>query len=382
MFWSEVNLPPDRTPIALRDDVPRLCAAELGCAEALGKLRAWSPDLVYVHGLQDPAIERQLLQIAPAVCFAHNYYGTCISGGKMFKNPTATPCDRVFGGACLLRYYPRHCGGWNPITMVREFRRQADRLALLAQYKAIVTLSSHMQQEYERHGLNATRVFDVWRGQDSQRGFRTDMASRPGDPWRLLFVGRMEALKGGIPLLDALPMVVRGLDRTVHATFAGDGRDRGRWETRAAAVCGNEPRLETHFPGWTTGRELEGLFDASDLLVVPSVWPEPFGLIGLQAAEHGLPSVGFAVGGIPDWLRPGVNGQLADANPPTAETLARAIIECLKNPQAYARLREGARLLSSESAYTHHLRDLLRIFEQILEPELKEPAHATGTRGH
>jgi glycosyltransferase involved in cell wall biosynthesis len=177
-------------------------------------------------------------------------------------------------------------------------------------------------------------------------------------------------------------MVVRGLDRTVHATLAGDGCDRGRWEKRAAAVCGQEPRLKTYFPGWTTGRQLDALFDASDLLVVPSVWPEPFGLIGLQAAEHGLPSVGFAVGGIPDWLRPGVNGQLADANPPTAETLARAVIECLKDPSAYARLREGAGRLSSESTYKHHIRDLLRIFEQVLEPGMKEPARATGTRGH
>jgi glycosyltransferase involved in cell wall biosynthesis len=348
----------------------------------MAKLRAWRPDLVYVHGLQDPAIERQLLHIAPAVCFAHNYYGTCISGGKTFQNPTTTPCDRVFGGACLLQYYPRHCGGWNPLTMVREFRRQADRLALLAEYKAIVTLSSHMQREYERHGLNTTRVFDVWCGQNSQRVFHADMPSRRGDPWRLLFVGRMEALKGGLHLLDALPTVVRALDRPVHATFAGAGRDRDRWELRAAAVCANEPRLKTDFPGWTTGRELEGLFDTADLLVVPSVWPEPFGLVGLQAAEHGLPSVGFAVGGIPDWLRPGVNGQLADADPPTAESLARAIIECLKDAQTYARLREGARHLSTESAYQYHVRALLGIFENILEPGNKETAQAAGTRGH
>ena len=97
------------------------------------------PGLVYVHGLQDPQIEHQLLDIAPAVCFAHNYYGTCISGGKTFKNPTMTPCHRVFGGACLVRYYPRRCGGWNPITMVQEFRRQADRLGF-CQYKHL-TLS-------------------------------------------------------------------------------------------------------------------------------------------------------------------------------------------------------------------------------------------------
>jgi glycosyltransferase involved in cell wall biosynthesis len=186
----------------------------------------------------------------------------------------------------------------------------------------------------------------------------------------------MEALKGGIHLLDALPTVVRALDRSVHVTFAGDGRDRQRWEERAAAVCAGEPRLSTHFPGWTTGRELERLFDSSDLLVVPSVWPEPFGLIGLQAADHGLPSVAFTVGGIPDWLRPGVNGALADADPPTAENLARAIVECLKDPQVYARLRDGAGRLSSEAAYGQHVRALLRIFEHVLEPGVTARSHA------
>src|SRR2546423_8225430 len=39
--------------------------------------------------------------VAPAVFFAHAYYGTCISGAKTFKRPTVTPCDRRFGPKCL-----------------------------------------------------------------------------------------------------------------------------------------------------------------------------------------------------------------------------------------------------------------------------------------
>ena len=53
---------------------------------------------------------------------------------------------------------------------------------------------------------------------------------------------------------------------------------------------------------------------ASDLLVVPSVWPEPFGSVGPAAAQHGIPAAAFAVGGIPQWLHEGVNGHLADGN--------------------------------------------------------------------
>ena len=68
----------------------------------------------------------------------------------------------------------------------------------------------------------------------------------------------------------------------------------------------------------------------ADLLVVPSLWPEPFGLVGLEAARHRLPVAAFAVGGIPDWLRPGVNGYLAPGDPPTPGGLADAIIACLR----------------------------------------------------
>lgn len=34
-------------------------------------------------------------------------------------------------------------------------------------------------------------------------------------------------------------------------------------------------------------------------LVIPNLWPEPFGLVGLEAAQYGVPAVSFAVGGIP-----------------------------------------------------------------------------------
>ena len=44
---------------------------------------------------------------------------------------------------------------------------------------------------------------------------------------------------------------------------------------------------------------------------MPSVWPEPFGLVGIEAGCVGLPAAGFGVGGIPDWLRPGETGELA-----------------------------------------------------------------------
>jgi hypothetical protein len=160
-LWHEVNTPADYDPIPLPPSAPVWSVADLGLEPALAALRSWRPHLLYAHGLLDPAVERRTLEIAPSVFFAHNYYGTCISGAKTFKYPSVTPCDRQFGWQCLAHYYPRRCGGWNPVTMVRQYRQQRDRLELLSHYNAIVTHSTHMQKEYINHGLNTARVFNV-----------------------------------------------------------------------------------------------------------------------------------------------------------------------------------------------------------------------------
>src|ERR1019366_10166941 len=108
---SEFDLPENRERIALPDGCPAWCVAASGHERALNDLRVWRPDLVYVHGITNPILEEELFGLAPAVLFAHGYVGTCISGRKMFSFPVVRPCDRRFGSACLLFYFPRRCGG-------------------------------------------------------------------------------------------------------------------------------------------------------------------------------------------------------------------------------------------------------------------------------
>lgn len=368
-FWHEVEDPTDRSRIVLPSGTTSWSVERLGLSAALGGLEQWRPDVLYSHGLLDPAREAQALEIAPTVFLAHNYYGTCISGGKTFKHPTTTPCRRAFGASCLLQYYPRHCGGWNPVTMAREFRRQAERIEILSRYRAIVTLSTHMQREYERHGLQATRIFEVRREVLPNVDLTADAPSptrHQDSAWRVLFVGRMDELKGGNYLLEALPTVVRALDDEVWVTFAGDGPQRARWQERAAELSKSEPKLRAVFTGWVPQETIETLFAEMDLLVVPSVWPEPFGMVGLEAARHRLPVAAFAVGGIPEWLHSGVNGFLADANPPTPEGLADAIVRCLQDRKTHTRLRQGAGQVSPHLVYSQHVEALMRVFQQVV----------------
>ncbi len=165
-------------------------------------------------------------------------------------------------------------------------------------------------------------------------------------------------------MLDALAPAAASLGRPLKLTFAGDGPDRVQWEQKSRRVQAANPNLKIEFSGLLNSARLDQLVLESDLLVVPSTWPEPFGLVGPEAGRHGLPAAAFAVGGIPEWLSDGINGHLAPGDPPSAAGLARAIVECLRDPAELARLRKGARELASRFDLDAHLNALLAILAE------------------
>ena len=181
--------------------------------------------------------------------------------------------------------------------------------------------------------------------------------------WRLAFAGRMDNLKGGLLLLDALPLLRSVAGRPLQLVFAGDGPQRRIWEAAAEKLNRPERGIRIEFAGWLLDAELRALFHASDLLIVPSVWPEPFGIVGVQAALEGLPAAAFAVGGITKWLTDGVGGHLAPGDPPTAEGLARAIVKCFSDDEHYLSLCRGAAEMARRFTVQAHVRELVRVLE-------------------
>jgi len=362
-FWHEEAVTPSRPRVAIPPGAPVWSVAGLGEERAINVLKDWRPDVIYAHGLRSPAVERRTQRIAPAVFFAHAYYGACISGAKTFRWPGVEVCDRQFGWQCFLHYYPRRCGGLNPLTMLREHKRQADRLELLSDYQSIAVASEHMANEYRKHGLaDHVRVVSLPICLTEETG-PANREQSPERGWQLLFIGRMEFLKGGEVLLEALPLAQRELGRTLNVTFAGDGPLRPKWQRRAGQLAESNSGLKFNFTGWITAEERNSLLRDCDLLVVPSVWPEPFGLIGPEAGQYGVPSVAFAVGGITAWLRDGVNGFLAAPDQPKEKNLAKAIVRCLQDAALYKRLRQGAWEQAHRFSTQAHLADLLPLLE-------------------
>lgn len=365
-FMYEVDEPLNREMMAFSDDVTTWGVSERGVQGSLAALRNWKPELIFSHGVTNPTLEAATLEIAPAVFFAHVYHGTCISGTKTFKNSQFVPCNRRFGWQCLFHYYPHRCGGWSPVTMVQQYKIQSQRLKLLSSYGAIVTNSEHMRLEYLKHGFNSGRVhraplFVETRSTEMTQLDECDDLSLS----RLLFVGRMDELKGGHIFLESLSKVQARLARQLTVTLAGDGPCRIGWEQMANSLQRSNSNINVKFSGWADAIQLDGLMTNCDLFVMPSLWPEPFGLLGLEAGKHGVPVAAFAVGGIPEWLKEGINGHLASGSPPTSDGLSEVIIKCLESPLTHTSLRRGALEVARQFSLAQHLSVILNVFEEV-----------------
>jgi glycosyltransferase involved in cell wall biosynthesis len=167
-------------------------------------------------------------------------------------------------------------------------------------------------------------------------------------------------VKGVDYLIRAIPEATARLGRALSLTVAGDGAERGKLQELASRL-----QVNVDFVGWVDNQQKLQLMQAADLLALPSLWPEPFGLVGIEAGSVGLPAVGYAVGGIPDWLIAGESGELAPGDPPSATGLAEAIVRALADPQHYEKLRRGAWQTAQRFTMESHLAEL----ESVLSAE-------------
>jgi glycosyltransferase involved in cell wall biosynthesis len=339
--------------------VPGWCVERLGVSGALQAVGGWKPDVVYAHGSRSPDLEDALLARYPAVLFAHDHYGTCGTGSKCHSFPQPCPCSRTFGPMCLLLHYPRRCGGLNPLTMWSSYSLQARRNTLILRYDAVLVASAYMREEMLRHKVAAERLHLVPLSPTDVIPDAVAPSARPltGE---ILLVGRLTDVKGGHYLLRALPLAAEALGRNLTLTVLGSGPARIRLE-RLASRYG----VPVEFLGWVDSKRRTELMRTADLLAAPSLWPEPFGLVGIEAGCVGLPAVGYAVGGIPDWLVPGKSGELGPGDPPTVHGLAEAIIRALRDPERHASLRHGAWEIAKRFTMGAHLRALEQVLSQV-----------------
>ena len=300
-----------RIPGVTLSHSPELLKPHAPMQTRLGEALTWGAEVAHLHQVDEPDIVDALRRVAPVVISAHGYTA-CTSGVHHFR--PGHECARAHGPGCV----PRLIGcahSRNPGSLPARYRHATRGLGALLSADLAVSYSSAVDRHLATNGVARRMIvpyFPTFAARSSDGG-----AGRR----RVVFAGRVVPAKGVAVLIKAAGRV-RG-----EFVICGDGRQLPALR-RLARRAGVDDRVQ--FTGWLPPERLADELAGASVVALPSVWPEPFGLVGIEAHAAGRPVVASATGGVADWLQDGVSGLLVP--PGDARALATALAELLADP--------------------------------------------------
>lgn len=273
------------------DDGPPSVDAARAVADELRRER---PDVVVTASVFDVAVLDAVRANAPRwIARVHDHRAFCPTGDRVYPQ-FEMPCAAAMGAACRGATIVRGCvHGPRPSS----FRRIAQREALrdrLARADAVLVSSEHMRATCVANGIDAGRIA-ITPPPLPDAAYAAQPAQRPRAR-TLLFASRLTPRKGLRSLLSSLARLAPRARPTLVVAGEGDAEER---DARAQA---QRDGISVTWRGHLTASELRAEIDAADAVAVPSLWPEPFGLIGIEAQARARPAVAYRVGGIGEWI--------------------------------------------------------------------------------
>jgi len=246
-------------------------------------------------------------------------------------------------------------------------RRRAAMVAMLNRCDRVLAVSEFVRCKFASFGVREEAMQTLPIGSRVNRIVRRcaellfdPPPFDPPRPVRLVFMGTASWYKGVQVLADALELLVpEVLHRIDLAVFAAGGQG-AEWRFR---------RLEPRLGGLTLTHgyrpsDLPWMLGGRDLGVVPSTWWDNAPQTVFEFQGCGVPVLGAAVGGIPEFIRDGHDGLLFRGNDRC--DLARALARVVREPELLVRLRANVRPPKPIEA---HADEMAGLYSGLVEPE-------------
>jgi glycosyltransferase involved in cell wall biosynthesis len=176
----------------------------------------------------------------------------------------------------------------------------------------------------------------------------------PGTP-RLLVASRLFPEKAVDLAIEAFFQIAPRFPEAT-LTVASDGPEREKLEKLVrASSCSDR----VTFPGLIAPDQMHQLISEHAIVLMPSTWQEPFGLIALEAAQMGRPVIASRVGGLPEIVVEGVTGLFHERG--DLAGLAQALTRLLDDPVERDRMGRDA----LKHAATFSFERLISHYEQL-----------------
>ncbi len=315
-------------------------------------------DIIHVHSLSNPKLIQEFFKIRPVVRSMHEPRIVCPGQGKFWRK-TERICNIPFGLHCFYHAYKEGCCNRHPKRLLEAYSNVSfETTEGNKGYKAIIAMSAYMIEEAIKVGYNRDKLllnpyFTPIVEEENESMVNDNTKS-------LLFVGRLSKTKGvhyfiksGIALLD------KGYN--IQLDIVGDGNDIMYFQS----LVSEEYKDRITFHGWKAAEEIQLLLKKSYIMIFPSIYPEAFGISGIEAMMQGKPVVGFDVGGVSTWLKHTETGFLVPVK--NVKKMTEKIQFLLDNKTIYAEMCKKARKVALEEFSPQvHIEKLIEIYSKAI----------------
>ncbi|MEH2278844.1 MAG: glycosyltransferase family 4 protein [Nostoc sp.] len=312
--------------------------------------------LLHIHS---PDLLLQLTGECPTIFSVHNHSFYCPSGTKYLAGQH-TVCDRNFSYlGCTWGKLIDKCGSRRPLRTVKELQNTQNFLDVLKKVKiTFIANSEYVRQELIQNGVPPEQTVTLHCGISVPKTATAPLSLEVHQNHRILFVGRIVSDKG----LEWLLKTLIHTDPQIKLDIAGEGWERPQLE-KLANTLRLSNRITWH--GWCDPDKINKLYQQCFAVIFPSVWPEPAGLVTLEAYANYRPVIGSAVGGIPEHLRDGETGILVPGN--NIKKLADAIHKLYTDYQKSRHMGEqGHALLMKKFTIDAHVNNLRKVYAKTI----------------
>lgn len=322
-----------------------------------GILKDHNIDIVHVHGLSIIKAIDYLLSRYKVVRTMHEPRMVCPGYGKFWVTDGKS-CTTKYGFHCFYHAYTQKCfRSRKPLNVLKDYRRTVFEVNNAHRYAAILTMSEFIRREAIKGGIPANKVIC----NPHFTKFELPYLPFVGSKRQFLFIGRLIEHKGIHYMLDAMLPVLQN-DSNNLLRIVGDGP---LYTKVLDFVKDHQLHDQIIIEKWKSSGEVSVLMKKSYCLLFPSIYPEAFGLVGIEAAMHSKPVIAFNVGGVSTWLKDNFNGYLLDEV--SAPALYSAIQKMIDNPEQYQLMSKNAwELASSYFTPKRHVGKLLEIYNKCI----------------
>ncbi|TCP39565.1 glycosyltransferase family 4 protein [Rhodovulum marinum] len=261
---------------------------------------------------------KQLFYLAEALVLARHLR---MQGIDHLHNHFADPSANVAMLTSALSGIPFSYTLHGPAEIYEPYKWQLREKTARAAFVACISHFARSQAMYFSDPAHWTKIRIVHCGVTPERYDRP--APLGGNGTRLVFVGRLTAIKGLRVLLEAFARA-RETWPDLHLTLVGDGEDRAHLEALAAPLGD-----AVAFTGYRSQEGVAETLAASDVFVLPS-FSEGLPVVLMEAMAAGKPVIATQLAGVGELVEEGVSGFLVPAG--DAESLAERMVRIAGDP--------------------------------------------------